>query len=91
MNTAISKTTYQYICQLRTTPEFRDLEAQYKTLKQFATHFGWTIQTFREYQRIKTELRERCKEAYNKNWEDRINQISENSKIARNFGIKSSF
>ncbi len=49
MNTAIPKTNYQFICQLKTTPEIRDLEAQSKILKQFATHFGWTIQTFREY------------------------------------------
>ena len=71
--------SYQYIYQLKTTREIKDLEHQYKTLNEFATHFGWTMETYRDYQIIKTELRIRCKEAYNKNWEDKINYISDNS------------
>ncbi len=43
------------------------------------------MQSYREYQRIKTELKERCKEAYNKNWEDKISYISENSKNSNDF------
>ena len=37
---------------------------------------------------MKTELRERCKEAYSKNWEDKINKISENSKNSKQFWNK---
>ncbi len=75
MNTAIPKTTRQYTYQLKTTPEIRDLENKYQTLTEFAKYFGWILQTYREYQRIKSVLRDRCKEAYNKNWEDKINYI----------------
>ena len=66
MDTAIPKSTHQYIYQLKTTPEIRDLETQFKNLKQYSTLYGWTQQTYREYLRIKTELREICKAAYNK-------------------------
>ena len=88
METAIPKTNYQYIYQLKTTPQIRDLENQFRILQQFATHFGWTQQSYREYLRIKTELRERCKEAYNKSWEDKINHISENTKDSKQFWNK---
>ena len=88
MDIAIPKSNYQYIYQIKTTPEIKNLENQYKTLKEFAAYFGWTIQTYREHQRIKTELMERCKEAYNKNWEDKISYISDNSKNSKEFWSK---
>ncbi len=88
MEVAIPKSNYQYIYQLKTTPEIKNLENQYKTLLDFAEHFGWTLETYREHQRIKTELRERCKEAYNKNWEEKINYISDNCKNSRDFWDK---
>ncbi len=88
MNTAIPKTTHQVTHQLKTTPEIRYLENQYQTLTEFAKYFGWTFQIYREYQRIKTELRDRCKEAYNKNWEDKINDISENRKNSKQIWSK---
>ncbi len=43
---------------------------------------------YREYQRIKSELRDRCKEAYNRNWEERIKDISDNSKNSKDFWNK---
>ncbi len=88
MDAAIPKSTHQYIYQLKTTPEIRDLETQFKNLKRYSTLYGWTQQTYREYLRIKVELRERCKAAYNKNWEDKINHISENSKNSKQFWNK---
>ena len=90
MDTAIPKSNYQFIYQLKITPEIKDLQIQYKNLKDFATHFGWSVQTFREYQRIKTELRDRWKEAYNQNWEEKIN-ISENCKNSKQFWNKIKF
>ncbi len=85
MDTAIPKTTHQFIYQLKSTPEIRNLESQFRNLKEFADFFGWTLQTYREYLRKRTELREVCKEAYHKNWEDKINYISENSKNSKKF------
>ena len=46
------------------------------------------METYRNYQRIKTELRMRCKEPYNKNWEDKLNYISDNSKNSKDFWNK---
>ena len=88
LNIAIPKTSYQYTYQLKTTPEIRNFEIQFKNLSQFATHFGWTLYTYREYLRIKTELREKCKEAHNKNWEDKIKYISENNENSKEFWNK---
>ncbi len=42
MDIAIPKSCYQHIYQLKTTPEIKDLEAQFNNLNEFATHFGWT-------------------------------------------------
>jgi len=88
MDIAIPKSTHQYIYQLKITPEIKDLESHFNNLKQYATLHGWTLQRYREYLRIKTELKERCKEAYNKNWEDKINYISENCKNSKQFWNK---
>ncbi len=77
---AIPKANYQNIYHLKT-PDIRDLGNQYKTLIEFATCSGWTLQTYRKYQRIRTEVQERWKEAYGKSWEDKISLISVNSKI----------
>ncbi len=43
------------------------------------------MQSYREYQRIKNKLKEHCKEADNKNWEDKIYYISDNSKHSKDF------
>ncbi len=88
MDIAIPKSSYQHIYQLKSTPEIKDLETQFKNLKQFATHFGWTPVTYRKYFRIRTERREKCKEAYNKNWEDKISNISINCKNSKHFWNK---
>ncbi len=85
MHIAISKGNYKFIYQLKTTPGIRNLASQFKTPKEFATHFGWTMLSYREYLRIKAELREICKDVYNKNWEDRINNIPENSNNSKQF------
>ncbi len=66
------------IYELKTSPKIKELENQYTTLLEFANYFGWTIQTYREYQRIKTELRDRCKEAHINIWEEKNNYILNN-------------
>ncbi len=88
MNAAIPKSTHQFTYQLKITPEIRNLETQFKVLKEFADFFGWTQRSFSEYIRIRNELRERCKESYNKNWEEKITHISENSKTSKQFWSK---
>lgn len=88
MEVAIPKANYQYTYQLKITEEIKNLETQYKNLRAYAENFGWTIDTYREQHRIKTDLRERCKEAYDKNWEDKIKDISENSKNSKDFWNK---
>ncbi len=57
MDTVIPKSNYQCIYQFETTPEIRALENHYRTLIEFATYFGWTMQAYTEFQRIKTKLR----------------------------------
>ncbi len=88
MELAIPKSNYHYPYQLKITEEIKKLETQYRTLIEFAEHFGWTIEIYREQHRIKIELRERCKESYNKKWEDKIKYISENSKNSKDLWNK---
>ncbi len=88
METSIPKSTHKYIYQLNITPEIKQLETQFKNLQHDATLYGWTLPKYRDYLRIKTELKERCKEAYNKNWEDQIKFLSDNSKNSKQFWNK---
>ncbi len=43
---------------------------------------------YREYLRIRQELKEKCKEADNKNWENKINNIIDISKDTKEFWKK---
>lgn len=88
MNKAIPKTTYKFIYQLKTTPEIKHLENQFKMLKQNATINGWTHDHYREFIRIRYELKERCKENYNKNWENKITDLMNNSRNSKEFWSK---
>ncbi len=71
MNIAIPKSNLKRISQLEITDEIRNLERQFIAHKQAAVTNGWTYDNYREYIRIRSELREKCKEAQNKNWKER--------------------
>ncbi len=49
---------------------------------------GWTIAHYREYTRIRLELREKCKENYDKNWEDKVEELINYSKDSKEFWNK---
>ena len=85
MNSAIPKSTQRPIYQLKITPEIKQLERAFNTLKDNANRFGWTRINYREYHRIRLELKNRCKESYNRNWEDKINKVIEVSKDTKAF------
>ncbi len=53
-----------------------------------ADNYGWTCDNFNEYLRIRQELRIKCKEAWNQNWEDNINNIIHTSKDSKAFWNK---
>ncbi len=85
MDKAIPKSHYKFIYQLKTTPDIRNLENQFRTLKQNALVNGWTNDNYREYIRIRYDLKERCKENYNKNWEDRVANLMNHNKNSKEF------
>ena len=62
MDRAIPKSSYKFTYQLKITPEIRQLESQYKLLRNNARINGWSYEHYREYTRIRHELREVCKE-----------------------------
>ncbi len=61
MEVSIPRSFYKYQYQLRKTPEIRNLEVLFKHLKEHAELYGWTLQRYRKYLRIRKELREQCK------------------------------
>lgn len=85
---AIPKTSHTYVYQLKTTPEIRNLENQFNLLQHHAEHNGWTNANYREYIRIRAELRERCKENHNKNWDDKIRELVNYNKNSKEFWNK---
>ncbi len=85
---SIPKTTYRPIYQTVVTPEINLLEKSYNILRNNAERYGWTIDYYKEYIRIRHELREKCKEAHTKNWNDKINNIIETSRDTKAFWSK---
>ena len=88
MDRTIPKSSYKFIYQLKITPEIRQLENQFKLLQQNAAIHGWSYEHYREYIRIRNELKETCKENYNKNWEDKITELMNQSKNSKEFWKK---
>ncbi len=88
MDKTIPKSTHKFIYQIIKTPEIQQLGRSFNMLKQNAERNGWTFNNYNEYIRIRQELKEKCKEAYNKNWEENINKIIEVSKDSKAFGIR---
>ena len=88
MDKTIPKSSYKYIYQLKITPEITLLENQFKYLQHNATINGWSYQHYREYQRIREELKEICKENYNKSWEDKITDLMNHSRDSKEFWKK---
>ena len=79
MNQTIPKTTHKPFYQIKSTPQIRQLERDYSTLRANAEVNGWTHERYRLHTHIRHQLRELCMEAFNKNWEDNI-------KIVASFG-----
>ena len=88
MEKYIPKSEHKFIYQLRKSPEIQLLESSFKRLKQNAEIHGWTWDNYNEYQRIRQELRIKCKDAWNQNWEDNINSIISISKNSKAFWNK---
>ncbi len=88
LNNYASVHTHKPIYQTVTTPYIKQLEIEYNTLRNNAVTHGWTNNTYREHNRIRYELRERCKEAHNHSWEDKINNIIQISNNPKDFWNK---
>ncbi len=89
MDAAIPKSTYRFTYQLKTTPEIRNLETQFKNLKGFVQFVGWTLQTYREYSRIKPNYVNYVKKSTIKTGRIKLIIYQRTLKIVSNSGIKS--
>ncbi len=70
---------------MKSTPETRELEEQFKILYQYGTRYGWTYENYREYINIRQELKEKCKENYHIKWEEEMKTIVDNSRDSKIF------
>ena len=83
MNQTIPKNTHKPLYQTKSTPQIRQLEHEYSTLRANAEINGWTQERYRLHTQIRHQIRELCMEAFNKNWEDNITntiQVSHDTK-----------
>ena len=87
MDKSIPKSTHTMTYQLKITQEITNLEKQFRLLQQNSTTNGWSNEHFREYTRIRQEIRERCKENYYRNWELKVNKLIKNSKNIEVSGV----
>lgn len=88
MCTAIPKTNFKPFYQTPTTQTIRDLQTQYNALSTNANIYGWTVNNYREYVRIRQELREECKREHSKRWESNIDKTAEISRDTKAFWAK---
>ncbi len=88
MDKTIPKSKFKPVYQTITTPQIKQLEAEYNNLRNNALTQGWTYNAYREHTRLRHELRTLCKEAHNNNWEDKISNIIQNSKDPKAFWNK---
>lgn len=88
MEAAIPKSTYKRVTQLNITPEIIRLQAEFQAIKLEATTNGWTVEKYVEYRRMRMEIREKCKDASNRKWEDNINNLINISKDSKEFWKK---
>ena len=66
MNKSIPKTNFKLSYQTPITPHIKILEAAYNNLSKNADTNGWTLNNYREFVRIRHELREECKREHSK-------------------------
>ena len=88
MGKAIPKSRHKYVYQLKMTPEIQNLENQFEIVQQNAATNGWTYNNYREYVRIRHELKDKCKERYIKNWENKIGDFANYNKNSKDFWSK---
>ena len=88
MDKTIPKTTYIPTYQTISTPQIRQLEQLYNTLRSNAETNGWTYERYRQHTDIRHQLRELCIEAHNKTWENNINHTIQISNDAKAFWNK---
>ncbi len=88
MDRAIPKSSYKISYQMKPNAEIKRLEYQYNLLQKRALTQGWTLQNYSAYIKIRTELRESCKKACNKEWEGKIKEIISNHKNTKTFWSK---
>ncbi len=85
MNTAIPKSIFKPVYQIKITLKIKQLERAYNIPRNIAERDGWTYNNYREHQRIRNELKEKCMQASNKNCEEKISNIIEKSKDTKAF------
>ena len=86
MDSSIPKTSCNRILHdLKITPQIRNLQKEYLTLKTVAQIQGWTYNNHRRYIQIRQEIREACKEEFSKNWENQIKEIMKSCKDTKTF------
>ncbi len=85
MNRAIPRSSHKRIYQLNITAEIEQIQHTFNLLKRNAEINGWTIRNYNEYTRLREQLKEKCKEANNKNWEEQIKRVIDSSKDTKIF------
>ncbi len=75
MDKSIPKSNIKRVYQTRITPQIRALERAYNNLREIADINGLSINNYREFIRIRQDLRDECKRENNKNWENSIDNI----------------
>ncbi len=88
MDMASPKTNKKHVYQLKSTPEIRELEERFRIIIISIWNKIWLDENFREYINIRQELKEKCKENYNKKWDEEIKTIVDSSRNSRTFWNK---
>ena len=88
MGKSIPRSNYRLTYQTSLTPQIRTLEREFNELSKNAQTHGWTINNYRQYIRIRQDLREECKREHNKRWEESIDKTIQVSTYTKAFWRK---
>lgn len=80
MEQTIPKERSRTIVRAITNNKIKDIQEEFKSLKNHSQRYGWSIQTYTRYRELKQRLMEESRNCFIKNWENQIKHLTANYK-----------
>ena len=75
--TAIPTTTYKTLPHPSHNRDITEAQLRFTNILQYANTHGWTYDLYQESRTLQTTIQTKCKEEYNKHWENTVKRLAE--------------